>query len=682
MKAGTAARTAARRSAAPAAPHGDHHDVWINPRNSQIMIQSNDGGANVSLDGGRTWSTQENQPTAEIYQVAVDDQYPYRVYGAQQDNTTVIVPSQPLGDGQAFRSGPGCETGPIIPSPANPDLVYGSCKGQFSRLDLRTSNEQQYWIGAQSLYGNPGDDLIYRFQRVSPMEVSPHDPAVVYYGSQFVHRTRDGGVTWQKISPDMTAHPEGTQGASGEPITRDATGEEVYSTLYTIRESPVQKGVIWTGSNDGPIWVTRNNGDSWADVTPQGLPPGGRVQNIEPSPHRAGSAYAAVYRYLLGDFAPYIYRTDDYGKTWTRLTDGSNGIAADEPTRVVREDPDRAGLLYAGTEFGLYVSLDNGGRWQPLQLNLPVTPVTDIKVAHKDLVVSTQGRSFWILDNLTPLHQIKEDSGATAILFAPREAVRSPGRGGRGAAIDYFLPAGYSGDVRLEVLDARNRVIRTFTSGGSGRTAEEAPAPEPAAEDEEGGGGFRGRGGSVRLPAGPGMHRFSWDLRYPGPWQSASRPEGPNGPVATPGKFSVRLTAGAFTATQPLVVIEDPRVTRSGVTQADLQEQFDHNIEVRELVSDVNRAVARVRAAQAGLRGKTGADADKLAKLNDVAARLITPSIRYSKPELQTHITYLYGMTNSADQKPGRDAVERLGVLRKELDARVAELNAILGQEK
>ena len=664
------------------APHGDHHDVWINPRNSQIMIQSNDGGANVSLDGGRTWSTQENQPTAEIYQVAVDDRYPYRVYGAQQDNTTVIVPSQPLGDGQAFRSGPGCETGPIIPSPANPELVYGSCKGQFSRLDLRTSNEQQYWIGAQSLYGNPGDDLIYRFQRVSPMEVSPHDPAVVYYGSQFVHRTRDGGVTWQKISPDMTAHPEGTQGASGEPITRDATGEEVYSTLYTIRESPVQKGVIWTGSNDGPIWVTRNNGDSWADVTPQGLPPGGRVQNIEPSPHRAGSAYAAVYRYLLGDFAPYIYRTDDYGKTWTRLTDGSNGIAADEPTRVVREDPDRAGLLYAGTEFGLYVSLDNGGRWQPLQLNLPVTPVTDIKVAHKDLVVSTQGRSFWILDNLTPLHQIKEDSGTTAILFAPREAVRSPGRGGRGAAIDYFLPAGHSGDVRLEVLDARNRVIRTFTSGGSERTVEEAPAPEPAAEDEEGGGGFRGRGGSARLPASPGMHRFSWDLRYPGPWQSASRPEGPNGPVATPGKFSVRLTAGSFTATQPLVVIEDPRVTRSGVTQADLQEQFDHNIEARELVSDVNRAVARVRAAQAGLRGKTGADADKLAKLNDVAARLITPSIRYSKPELQTHITYLYGMTNSADQKPGRDAVERLGVLRKELDARVAELNAILGQEK
>ena len=334
------------------------------------MIQSNDGGANVSLDGGRTWSTQANQPTAEIYQVAVDNQYPYRVYGAQQDNTTVIVPSLPTGDGQGFRTGPGCETGPIIPDWRHPELVYGSCKGQFSRLNLSTTNEERYWIGAQSLYGNGGGELIYRFQRVSPMEVSPHDPAIVYYGSQFVHRTRDGGVHWERISPDLTAHPAGTQAASGEPITRDATGEEVYSTLYSIRESPVQKGVIWAGSNDGPIHVSRDDGKTWTNVTPKDLPPGGRVQNIEPGPHRAGTAYVAVYRYLLGDFAPYLYRTDDFGKTWTRLTDGHNGIAADEPTRVVREDPDRAGLLYAGTEFGMYVSFDNGA---PLA-ELPAQP--------------------------------------------------------------------------------------------------------------------------------------------------------------------------------------------------------------------------------------------------------------------------------------------------------------------
>jgi photosystem II stability/assembly factor-like uncharacterized protein len=462
------------------APHGDHHDIWINPKNSDYMIQSNDGGANVSLDGGKTWSTQANQPTAEIYQIAVDNQYPYRVYGAQQDNTTVIVPSLPLGDGQEFRTGPGCETGPIIPDLTNPALVYGGCKGQFSRQNINTTEEDRYWIGAESLYGNGGDTLMYRFQRVSPMEVSPHDQREVYYGSQFVHRTRDGGVTWTKISPDLTAHPPGTQGASGEPITRDATGEEVYSTLYSIRESPVMKGLIWAGSNDGMIHVTRNDGETWSNVTPKELPPGGRIQNIEPSPLRAGTACVAAYRYLLGDFAPYIFRTDDFGKTWKRLTDGKNGIAADEPTRVVREDPDRAELLYAGTESGIYVSFDNGDHWQKFQLNLPVTPVTDIKVAHKDLVVSTQGRSFYILDNLTPLHQTDKagsrsgadagtrgwgriESVATALSAAWRGDRLLPGQCARGRH-----QAGNSGRVRQGDPHVHQRGCGTRSSGSGG----------------------------------------------------------------------------------------------------------------------------------------------------------------------------------------------------------------------
>ncbi len=675
-------------------PHGDNHDVWINPRNSQYMIQANDGGANVSLDGGRTWSTQANPPTAEIYQVAVDNQYPYRVYGAQQDNTTVIVPSLPLGNGQEFRTGPGCETGPILPDPASPELVYGSCKGQFSRLHLDTANEERYWVGAQSLYGNAGSELIYRFQRVSPMEISPHDPRVVYYGSQYLHRTRDGGVTWERISPDLTAHPEGTQGASGEPITRDATGEEVYSTLYSIRESPLASGLIWTGSNDGLIHVTRDGGKTWTNATPQGLAPGGRVQNIEPSPHRAGTAYAAIYRYLLGDFAPYIYRTDDYGKTWTRLTSGANGIAADEPTRVVREDPDRAGLLYAGTEFGMYISFDDGARWQPFQLNLPATPVTDMRVSHQDLVLSTQGRSFWILDNLTPLHQWNEKTAdAPAFLFAPRAAIRTAARGGggrgaglqyppAGAAIDYYLAAAPAGDIAMEILDSSGKVVRKFSSATA--PTEERPAAErPAADaeppsEEEGGGGFRARGAPARLDKTAGMHRFTWDLRYPGPWQSNARPEGPNGPMAVPGPYSVRLTVGAWTGTVPLAVVEDPRVTKTGVSTADLREQFEHNLRARDLVSDVNRAVARLRAAQTSLRGASGAPAETLTALNVLASHLITPAIRYSKPELQTHIAYLYSMTNSTDQKIGRDAIERYTVLRKELDERIAELERIL----
>src|SRR6185436_5925988 len=374
-------------------PHGDNHDIWISPQDGNTLIQSNDGGANVSFDGGRTWSTQMNQPTSEIYGVWTDHEFPYRLYGAQQDNTTLILSSVAnpynLSD---WRVGPGCETGPIMPHPRDADVVYGSCKGQYEVMNLTTGQTRSYWVGAQSLYGNPVRDLILRFQRVSPMATSPHDPNILYYGSQYLHRTRDKGVNWETISPDLTANPACCQGASGEPITRDVTGEEFYSTLYAISESPVEKGVIWTGSNDGPFYVTRNNGKKWTNVTPKDLPEGGRVQYIEASPHRKGLAYFAVYRWLLGDFEPYIYRTDDYGQTWTKLTTGKNGIPADSPTRVVREDPDREGLLYAGTEFGVFLSFDNGAHWQPFQLNLPNVPVSDIKVHHKDLIVSTQGR--------------------------------------------------------------------------------------------------------------------------------------------------------------------------------------------------------------------------------------------------------------------------------------------------
>ena len=662
-------------------PHGDNHDMWINPKNSDVMIQSNDGGANVSIDGGRSWSTQANQPTAEIYQVAVDNQFPYRVYGAQQDDNTVILPSRPLGSNVDFRLGPGCETGPVIPDITNPDVVFGSCKGQFSRLNLRTTNEQQYWVGGESLYGNGGDTLIYRFQRVSPMEVSPHDPKVIYYGSQFLHRTRDGGVTWTKISPDMTAHPEGTQAASGDPITRDATGEEVYSTLYTIRESTVQKGVIWTGSNDGPVYVTRDDGKTWTNVTPKDMPPGGRIQNIEASPHRAGAAYFAGYRFLLGDFQPYIYKTEDFGKTWTKLTDGANGIPGDEPTRVVREDPDRAHLLYAGTEFGMYISFDDGAHWQSFQLNLPHTPITDIKIAHKDLILSTQGRSDWILDNLTPLHQLSDRIAASeAFLFTPREAVRVPGRqvGNNrglpyppsGAQIDYYLAKPPS-EVTMEILDAAGKVIRKLSS-------ETGTAPNPtAAVEDDGEGGFRAPPLPTRLDKTAGMHRFTWDLKYPGAWVSEQRPEGPNGPTAVPGRFSVKFTAGSFTSTLPFTVVEDPRVIKDGVTLPELKEQFEHNLKTRDLLSDVNKGVARLRAAQKDIK-----DPDARRKLDDLATHMITPGIRYSKPEIQTHIQYLYSMTTQADQKIGRDAIDRYNVLRKELDSDLVKLVELIGPAK
>jgi photosystem II stability/assembly factor-like uncharacterized protein len=665
-----------RTFAAMRTPHGDNHDIWINPKDGNTMIQSNDGGANVSFDGGRTWSSQMNQVTGEFYGVWADNQFPYKLYGAQQDNSTVIITSQadPFAR-EDWRGGPGCETGPIIPHPLNPEVVYGSCKGQYSVMNLKTGQEKNYWIGAQSLYGNPATDLIYRMQRVSPMAVSPHDPDVLYYGSQYVHRTRDKGVSWEKISTDLTAHPACCQGASGEPITRDVTGEEFYSTLYAIAESPLEKGVIWTGANDGPFHVTRDNGRTWANVTPADMEPGGRVQYIDASPHRKGSAYYAAYRYLLGDYRPYIYRTDDYGRTWKRLTDGRNGIPADTPTRVVREDPDREGLLYAGTEFGMFISLDNGVHWQSFQLNLPHVPITDIKVHRKDLVISTQGRAFWILDNITALHQLMPQTSASEVrLLKPREGYRTRAASSiLGPNIEYYLPSAASGPVAVEILDASGAIVNTYNSdtpaaggrgrggrggGGAGADADDPDAP-PA--------GFgRGRGaGAPRVTKVEGMNRFVWDVRNQA------------GIMMPPGAYQARLKVGGVTLTQPFTVAIDPNVAADGVTVADLKEQYDHNMRMRQLVADVAQIIARLRDAQAALRSAATANAEKAKALDAIAGKLLTEPVRYGKPGLQAHITYLAGMTTGADQKIGRDAVERYQELKKQLDAIRAELDAL-----
>jgi photosystem II stability/assembly factor-like uncharacterized protein len=667
-------------------PHGDNHDMWINPKDGRIMIQSNDGGANISQDGGRTWSTQMNQPTAEIYGVWLDEQYPYRLYGAQQDASTVIVPSQPLPAGsEPFESGPGCETGPIIPHPKNPAVVYGACKGQFGRMFMNTRQEQNYWIGGQSLYGNDARDLIYRFQRVSPMEVSFHDTSVVYYGSQYLHRSRDGGVHWETISPDLTANlPEG-QGGSGEPITRDVTGEEFYSTLYAISESKLEPGVIWTGANDGPFHITRDNGKTWHDITPPDLPKGGRVQYIETSPHRKGSAYYAVYRYLLGDFQPYIYKTDDYGATWKRLTDGHNGIPADWPTRVVREDPAREGLLYAGTEFGMFISADNGARWQPFDLNLPNVPITDIKIHHGDLVVATQGRSMWILDDLSALEQVgAQTASASATLFKPRMAVRARPTGGRGgfggggagpapgqaqfapngAPVNYFLARGSSSPVSIEILDATGKMLRAYSSEATATVADDSPA---TSDDE--GAPSRRPSTPVRLTANAGMNRLTWDFN-----NSA-------GVMVPPGDYLVKMKMGGWSDTKSLTLTIDPRLASDGVTATDLREQYDHNMRMHDMVREAGRVANRIR--QARMRLRTNGSADSLSRVASLAASMfgVGEGIRYGQPGLQTNITYLAGMTMRADQKIGRDAVDRYAVLRKELDALEKRVNDVLGPE-
>lgn len=654
-------------------PHADNQDIWVSPNDGKVMIQGNDGGANVSFDGGQTWSSQEVQPTAEFYGVWLDNAFPYNLYMAQQDNDTYVVPSLNAPFNMAsVTTGPGCESGPIIPHPTDPNIIYGNCKGQFSVRNVAAGVTKNYWVGAQSLYGNDGGDLIYRMQRTTPMATSPHDPSVVYYGSQYLHRTRDMGVTWERISPDLTAFPPCCQGGSGGPITRDVTGEEFYSTLYAISESPLEKGVIWTGSNDGPFSVTRDDGKTWERVTPKGLGEGGRVAWIDASPHRKGSAYYATYRYLLGDYEPYIYRTDDYGKTWKRLTDGKNGIPADVPTRVVREDPVREGLLYAGTEFGMYISFDNGENWQEFNLNMPVVPINDIRIHQGDLVIATQGRGAWIMDNIAALEQLTPATTTAALtVFKPRDGYRTNvGQSFLGPTVDYYLPTTPTDTVRIDILDSTGTVVNSYKSGAMARGGFGRGGF---------GGGFMGGGRGPAtptmavgptldsVPATAGMNRFVWGLQHS------------VGLGAPPGKYSARVTVGISSQTVPLRVRIDPRLASDGTTEADLQVQFQHNVRMRAMTQEVNGVATRIKTARERLAGAKGKAADTLSALVKVADLVNTQPGPYGKPGIQQQISYLAGMTVRADQKIGRDATDRYETLRKELDAIERQLDSVLG---
>lgn len=661
-------------------PHGDNHDMWINPDNPMLFIQSNDGGANVTHNGGISWSTQFNQPTAEIYQVEVDDQFPYWLYGGQQDNyTTIAVPSMPPygnqtgGIGYIINTG-GCETGPAVPKPGNPNIVYSNCKGRFGVFDKRTGIERSYYVGASNMYGHNPKDLKYRFQRVSPIHVSPHNPDVVYHASQFVHRTTDDGVTWETISPDLTAFEPDKQVISGSPITRDITGEEFYSTIYALRESTVRPGVIWVGANDGPVHVTQDNGTTWTKVTPKGLPPGGRVDAVEPSPHAAGKAYIAVLRYQLGDWKPYIYKTTNYGKDWTLLTNGKNGLPVDVPTRVVREDPEREGLLYAGTESGLYISFDDGKNWQLFQQNLPLSPITDIKVYRNDLVLSTMGRGFWILDNLTPLHHPKATNlGKEVVLFPIAKTIRQreiPARGiagpdypSHGVLIDYYLPTDSSGSIQLDILDASGQVVNSFVNS--------AIRQKPEIEEDMGLNSIT-RIVDRSLGAKKGHNRYRWDMRHQGPWHQRANRSYQNGPMVAPGTYTARLTVGTQTLEQQFELRIDPRLKETGVSESTITEQVKLQLQIVELLSDARKLEEEWTKSVQKLEKKTAllpAEKDELQALKEKLKLLKTEeNVIYPQPMLGSQISYLYYMLSGADQQPGKDAYERYEELKVQLE--------------
>lgn len=647
-------------------PHADNHDMWINPADSNLYIQANDGGACVTTDGGRTWSSIENQPTAEVYTVAVDDQFPYWLYSGQQDNTTISLPSLPPynapgGPSAYWLEVGGCETGPAVPKPGNPNIVYSNCKGRFGVYDKRTGQERQYYVGAANIYGHNPKDLEFRFQRVAPIHVSPHNPDVVYHASQYLHKTTDEGKTWEIISPDLTAFTPETQVISGSPITRDITGEEYFSTIYAVQESPVQEGVIWAGANDGLVHLTLDGGKNWKNITPADLPPYGRVQTVEPSPFNPAKAFIAVYRYLLGDFRPFIYKTDDFGESWQLLTNGQNGIPPDYPTRVIREDPNQEGILYAGTEFGMFISLDDGKNWQPFQKNLPVTPVTDIRLKDNDLVLSTMGRSFWIMDDISVLRQIPQNVSRT-MLFHPRPAYRLRYRSTREGAIPTYPEAGMAirfylhqtqENLQLKIFNANGDLVRSYQAQ-SGK--------EKAESNTDMATGFQSESSSSMLDHTPGAHNLYWDLRHETLTSGDDRKL--RGPIVSPGRYRIDLIEGLKTHSTETEVLADPRILKTGISEDDLKKQEILGLKIQRLYM-------KAREFETFIKDQISENKTSLAieELRAIQSEITTASGRYPQPRLISQISYLYSMLDQADQLPGRDAYQRYTSLRQQLES-------------
>ncbi|HMG72652.1 MAG TPA: hypothetical protein VK582_04055 [Pyrinomonadaceae bacterium] len=649
--------------------HGDNHDLWIDPNNPQRMINSNDGGANVSVNGGATW-TSEDFPTAQLYHVATTKDFPYQVCGAQQDNSTICVQSQQTrARGSEMYAVGGGESGYIAPSPTNPNVFYAGSQGALiTRYDRSNGEVRDIQPYPRFFSGEPSSALKERWQWTFPIVFSPLDAKTLYISSQHLWKTIDDGQSWTQISPDLTRADPRTLGLSGGPITGDMNGPEVFGTIFALAPSRLERGTIWTGSDDGLVFVTRDEGKRWTKITPPGLPDLARVSLIDASPHKPGTAYVAAKNYLQEDRAPYIFRTDDFGKTWTKIV---NGIKAGDYVHAVREDPKRPGLLYAGTEHGIYISFDNGEHWQTISLNLPDTQVSDIVVEAHEVVIATHGRSFYVLDDVDVLRQITpETANASLHLYQPREVIRSVNQ----AAIYYYLKEPAE-KVTIEILDVKGQTIRTFTGTRADEQKADARRPDaPAAEESDFGPGPP----RTRL-TNAGLTRFAWDLRYPGAtvfsgmilWSANAG----QGPVAVPGSYQVRLTVGSRVETRQFAVKIDPRL--AGVSEKDLQEQFDLAMKIRDQTTEANKAVILIRAIKKEAK-------DRVEKAKDPAITAAADALTKKLAEVEEEI---YQVRNQSNQDPLNFPIKlnnRIGALRRSVetgDARPTNASYVVFKE-
>ncbi len=668
--------------------HSDHHDLWIDPNDPQRMIIGDDGGAQITYDGGETWSTYYNQPTAQFYRVTTDNHFPYRIYAAQQDNSTVRIlhrsDSWSIGENH-WESTAGCECGHIAIDPTNNDIVYGGCyDGLLQRKNHDNNQSRNINVWPDNPMGHGVEGMKYRFQWNFPIFFSPHDSKKLYTASQHLHVSYNEGQSWEIISPDLTRNDSTKMGPSGGPITKDNTSVEYYCTIFAAAESPLKEGVIWAGSDDGLVHITKDGGQTWENITPKGIPEWIMINSIEPDPFNEGGAYIAATMYKSGDFKPYLYRTKDYGATWTRIV---NGIDEEHFTRVLRADPQQQGLLYAGTETGMYISFDDGNNWESFQLNLPIVPITDLAIKNNNLIAATQGRSIWMIDDLTLIHQLSEELPKKDFhVFQPKPTFQMGGgysKNVRNAGVNH--PNGVmvysflkemtdSTEVKLSFLTKDGEVVREFATN--------------AKEKRE----------KLELEAGSNL--FIWNMEYPPAkrfdgmvlwWASTSGPEVP------PGEYLLRMTVDSVVQEQPFVIEMDPR---SESSVADLQRKFNFLKEVIDKVTEAHEAIIEIRDIRSQLNNYTKRlpEEEEYDGLRDMATKIDSVMTDVEKALYQTKnrssqdplnfpirltnkLGHLNSLVRGGNFPPTDQAIEVKEVLSKEIDEELEKLKKVKSEE-